>query len=325
MLLQKICPPNNIHWKQKNLGNKITCIILVSGGKAFFFCNPCMYSLACGLLKHFALMAAVFCVFFLKIQHQWVNRLVDSIKAAGTGNEQGTISKFVWVKKDMKVKLLQQKVVVGHMQFTGFCPNQAKGVDMDNIPVLPRVSCSTVSQLVWIYINQRRVSTLPCLCPLFSGIAKKSPWKKSWHPWHASKVFCHVHHNDVHWHDGSTTSSPVDLALHIHPWRSNRESRGSWNERYQPEGFFTYLKCGNASKVFEKFCIKFDVWFPPHFMIFLGKQPNKIHTYHLGCFPPVSSMSQSPPGWHETSLGILNYHFATGILGGGTCLTHQGV
>ena len=60
-----------------------------------------MYSLACGLLKHFALMAAGFVARFLfEVQHQWVNRLVwlvDSIKTAGTGNKQGTISKSIWV------------------------------------------------------------------------------------------------------------------------------------------------------------------------------------------------------------------------------------
>lgn len=94
----KISPPKQHPLTTEILGNKTTCRILVSGSKAIFFCSTCMYSLACGLLKHVALTAAGFFAHFLfEVQHQWVNRLVDSIKTAGTGNKQGTISKSVWV------------------------------------------------------------------------------------------------------------------------------------------------------------------------------------------------------------------------------------
>lgn len=170
-----------------------------------------MYSLACGLLKHFALTAAFFFARFLfEVQHQCVNRLVDSIKTAGTGNKQGTISKSIWVNyitsqicqsvgsqtldrsknlektcelercwncwncpghilsvtiprptKDMNVfnSFSRKWWQVVCISPSGFCKkNQAKRL-MDNIPLLPRVSCSTVSQLMWICINQRRVST----------------------------------------------------------------------------------------------------------------------------------------------------------------------
>ena len=87
-IISEDSPPQKQHpLTTEILGNETTCRILVSGSKAIF-CNTCMHSLACGLLKHFALTAAFFFECFLfEVQHQW----------AGTGNKQETISKFIWV------------------------------------------------------------------------------------------------------------------------------------------------------------------------------------------------------------------------------------
>ena len=80
--------------------------------------------------------------------------------------------------KDMKLKLLQQKVVAGHMHFTGFCPNQAKGVDMDNIPVPSQgFMFNCVSSGVDLHQPKKGFNIALKFAPFFWVLPKKNPSK----------------------------------------------------------------------------------------------------------------------------------------------------